>query len=372
MAENHLSRITGTRPGVRDGLAHPAGAVLRSLALPAAFVLSYGVLAKLSLGSVVGQVGIKTSNILTVVQTILPLFVVAGALYGTVALALTDTGERPFKRVWRWIRRTPFLEIIALRLLPALTLFIAFQPLFLAVKQSIPDIVPFSWDPLFASLDRSLFLGTDPWVFSHALLPSAVATKVFDLCYSAWFFIMLITYVAASVMRLSSILRMTFLTAFFLNWILAGSVAAILFSSAGPVYMDRLFGIADFEPLMARLHAQGDVMEIFALNVQEALWQGYADPNHPPTGISAFPSMHLCISMTVTLFCFRLARWLGAAMGVFTLVMLVASVHLGWHYLVDGLAGIALSVAIWKLSALLSRRWLARWPAPGPNAVPGG
>lgn len=367
MAEDLISRIAATGSMARFG--NPGGLVVRSLALPASAVLAYGVAAQLLLGSVVGEVGIETRNILTLVQTVIPLFLVAGALYGTVLLALTDNGERPFRRVLSWIRRTPFAEIAVLRLLRALGLFITFQPLFLAVKQAIPDIMPFTWDPLLARLDRALFLGKDPWVISHALLPSASATKAFDLCYAAWFFVMLVAYVAASVMRLSSTLRLTFLTAFFLNWILAGSVAAILFSSAGPVYMERLFGMADFAPLMERLAAQHETVEIFALNVQDALWRGYADPNYPRTGISAFPSMHLCISMTVTLFCLRLGRGLGILMGIFTGVMLIASVHLGWHYLVDGLAGIGLSIAIWNLSAALSRRWLASWPNGTPDVT---
>jgi len=362
MAEQLTRRMTDSPLRERYRIEAGGLAVIRAMALPGLIVLVYGIIAHVGLGKVVGELGVRSGSLVTIVQVMIPLFLVAASIYGTIYLALTDTGERPFRRIMSSARSTPFGEIIVWRFLPAMGLFVMFQPLFLAVKQSIPEIAPFTWDPLLAEIDRLLFLGTDPWVISHGLLPDAIATRTFDIFYAAWFFIMLISYITASVMRLSSTTRLTFLTAFYLNWILAGSLAALVFASAGPVYMERLFGITDFAPLMERLSAQSEVLTIAALDVQEKLWRGYADPDYPATGISAFPSMHLCISMTVTLFCFALARWLGVAMALFTTVMLVASVHLGWHYLVDGLAGIALSVAIWRMSAMLARRWLARWP----------
>ena len=41
-------------------------------------------------------------------------------------------------------------------------------------------------------------------------------------------------------------------------------------------------------------------------------------------------------------------------------IMLVGSVHLAWHYAIDGIAGIALALALWHVSRLVSVWWLAR------------
>jgi hypothetical protein len=74
----------------------------------------------------------------------------------------------------------------------------------------------------------------------------------------------------------------------------------------------------------------------------------------PFSGITAFPSLHVAHMTLVTGVGWKFSRWLGAAFVVFSVVGTVATVALGWHYVVDGLAGCALggftmASAVWSV-----------------------
>jgi PAP2 superfamily len=48
--------------------------------------------------------------------------------------------------------------------------------------------------------------------------------------------------------------------------------------------------------------------------------------------------------------------WLGLVFAAYAAVVLVGSVHLGWHYAVDGYVSIVATLAIgWAVDVLLSR-----------------
>jgi hypothetical protein len=54
------------------------------------------------------------------------------------------------------------------------------------LKQIMPLTRPFTWDDRLAELDRLLFLGSQPWQWSHAILGSPTATLVIDRIYTGW------------------------------------------------------------------------------------------------------------------------------------------------------------------------------------------
>ena len=334
------------------------GPLYRAYAPVVILLLAYYASALLLLNDVQVELSFEIIDIFLNLKLLLPLLAVVLSIYGFGWLIATNNGERPFLRVARWLRQVPFVEIALARMLPSLVVLAILQTCYLAFKVSIPKIAPFSWDRLFAEADRFIFLGVDPWVLTHNLMPTVTATKILSTLYAVWFFVVVFFFAFASIMRLDSRLRMTFILTFILSWSVGGSYLAIAFSSAGPVYMERLFGDPTFAPLMQRLAEQNDIWVIEALVVQEKLWKGYADPAVPAMGISAFPSMHLCLAMVVTQFGFGLNRKLGWCLAAFTGVVLIGSVHLGWHYAVDGIAGILLAVVFWKASDAFTRRWL--------------
>jgi len=72
-------------------------------------------------------------------------------------------------------------------------------------------------------------------------------------------------------------------------------------------------------------------------------------------GISAMPSMHVGSSIILMLAAYRMNRWFGRAMAVFAATILVGSVHLGWHYAVDGIFAAIIAAGLWKVGGMLAR-----------------
>jgi hypothetical protein len=52
-------------------------------------------------------------------------------------------------------------------------------------------------------------------------------------------------------------------------------------------------------------------------------------------------------------------RKLGIALFIFTGMILLGSIHLAWHYAIDGYAGIAIALIAWWVSGIVARKWEA-------------
>ncbi len=234
--------------------------------------------------------------------------------------------------------------------LPVLLLFPLFISTFGVFKGLITAIQPFAWDARFAEWDRVLHGGYQPWEWLQPLLGHSYATDVIDTAYLLWF------YVCASVLfwQIVSLrrprLRMQFLVAQALLWIVLGNLAATAFASAGPCYYGRVTGLPDpFAPLLDYLRGTSEMATTKAVAIQQKLWQSYAEHGAGVRyGISAMPSMHVAVAFLNTLLGFGVSRRLGLALGVFTIVTLIGSVHLGWHYAIDGYAGMLGAYVIWR------------------------
>ncbi|MGP3698638.1 phosphatase PAP2 family protein [Rhodobacter sp. NSM] len=232
------------------------------------------------------------------------------------------------------------------------------------IKNIIPLVIPFSWDTTFANLDRSLHGGVDPYHVTLLLLGTPLATTVLNGAYHFWLLLVYFVVMAGCFTGANPPARRTFLLSFPLVWGLGGNLLAILFSSAGPCYYTAL-GLGDrFEPLMQALREFHETSPVWALRVQDLLWAGYKT-GEGLRGISAFPSMHVASTTLMTLYAFTWRRWAGWLMVVFLGMILVGSVHLGWHYAVDGYASIAMTLAIW-----FGVRRLVTGRAPRVDAAP--
>jgi PAP2 superfamily len=237
---------------------------------------------------------------------------------------------------------------------------------------------PFAWDPLLADLDRALHGGHHPWEWLQPVLGRPHITALINGGYHLWFGVTYGVLLWQMVDIRRPKLRMRYLLTFALLWILIGNVGAVLFSSAGPVYYGRVTGLADpFAPLMAYLHQANETVSVPALAVQDLLWRAYSNSGaFIGGGISAMPSMHLASTFSFVLLGAATARWLGAVFAAFALLILVGSVHLGWHYAIDGYVAIVMAWVVWHaVGWLLDRRAVERllwgdegWP---PDAAAG-
>ncbi|KJY77422.1 membrane protein [Vibrio coralliilyticus] len=233
------------------------------------------------------------------------------------------------------------------------------------LKPLIPEINPFQYDVLFYDLDKWLHLGYSPWELTHSLFSSAFATSLLNFLYHLWFLLMWGSVLFFIVRRDLTKLRTQFLITFLTSWLLIGGVGAILLSSAGPCYLHLLDPQAlQYEQLMQRLEVQNQQLiqngwfGLWALNVQDTLWQMHiSEEPGIGGGISAMPSMHVAIAVAMALAAYRYNRKLGVVMWSYALTIQIGSVHLAWHYAIDGYLSFILTIVIWKLVGWLQTRF---------------
>jgi hypothetical protein len=224
-----------------------------------------------------------------------------------------------------------------------------FMSAFTALKIFLPELHAFHWDETFMEWDRALHFGFHPYELLQPVLGHPYVSKALNIAYNAWFFIMFTAWVVMGYARHDTTLRRQFLLAVMLCWFIGTNVLGTIFSSAGPCFYGRLLGGEDpFRPLMAYLNHANGITELYALATQNLLWAGYVGGESVVKGISAMPSMHVGTCVLLALLGFAGGkRWFGWSMVAFTAIIFLGSIHLAWHYAIDGYAGAVVALAAW-------------------------
>lgn len=243
--------------------------------------------------------------------------------------------------------------------LPILLLLPVFMSAFTAFKSLIPVMNPYTWDPALYRLEELLHGGYQPWELLMPLLGYPVVTLTINFIYAAWLFTMFVVVYWQAFSLSNPVLRMQFFLSFVLCWSLLGSGVATIFSSAGPCFYERLLGLDAYQGLMQYLQSVDEQHPVWALSAQDMLWKLYELHKLAlGSGISALPSMHVSSALLFALVGVR-THWVpGVALSIFFLFILVGSVHLGWHYAVDGYVAIILTLILWRLAGI----WAGRLP----------
>lgn len=264
---------------------------------------------------------------------------------------------------WKRVAGLFFKPRPLMRFLLVLLLVPLFMSTFIAFKTSIPDLVPFSWDYRFMEWDRLVHFGNDPWAILHPLLGHPWMTGFLDRVYYTWFPVVWLTFIWQLLHgQAFSDGREQYLLAFALCWIVLGTILATLLSSVGPVYYANVVdGANPFVPLLGYLGDVNQNIPLTALRAQDILWGSYADPGMSQVeGISAMPSLHVAMVTLMVLLGFRVARWLGWAFLIYAVLVLLGSVHLAWHYAIDGYVAVVGAIAIWHLAGRTQAWWERR------------
>jgi hypothetical protein len=222
---------------------------------------------------------------------------------------------------------------------------------------AIPSFQPFRWDLTLMEFDRSLHFGHMPWELIHSFLAVPLLTKVIDILYASWF-VLLFTVAICMAFSCDAKLRLQFFISFFSTWTILGTAMATALFSAGPCYYGRIVSGNDpYMPLMDYLDlVHREVSPLYAITAQEYLWDAYTSGIHiPGGGISAMPSLHVAIAVLCALVVWKMNRVFGAFLWGYAVIIIIGSVHLGWHYAVDGYVSILATIAIWTgVSKLLN------------------
>ncbi len=234
-----------------------------------------------------------------------------------------------------WLGRCSFFAIIIIFVARSVTSY----------KTSIPDMVPYWADPYLVAADHALF-GADPWRLTHAII-GPLGTKLIDDAYTLWFMMMMLC-VGWFCFSRNPKLQLRGLLTTILVWGGLSNLAATMFASVGPCYYEHFYKDRRFVPMMDQLQLINAEYPLSALRAMAYLLKSFGQDKFG-TGISAMPSLHVSVAMMCFLACCSYTRslWLKIASGLFAATILVGSVHLGWHYAVDGLVGIAAVTLFW-------------------------
>jgi hypothetical protein len=376
-----LSAVSPSASGARGLLWNGLRASLRENSPLVLFVFLYG------LGPIVvySQVEIPVAPYHDILMSYVGFFAVA-AVSAFAAFALWYLYNARVRKVknfqavaWQRIRHDFLRRERLLLALPVLGLWPITASGFTYLKSVIPLVQPFYLDPVLADWDRALHFGIDPWRYLQPLLGYAPITYLIGFGYTLWFLILQAILVLQAGATGNRKRRLQFLLTMGLAWALIGSLIATMMSSVGPCYYGLAFGGADpFAEQVAYLRGVAtSVAEAIRLPftttvLQDMLWQSYSTNDFGMVrGISAAPSMHIASTWIIARLAWDMGKAARIAGCAFLGFIFIGSIHLGWHYAIDGYMAVALAWMLWRLTGWLLNRPAVQaflWPAEPDEA----
>jgi hypothetical protein len=217
--------------------------------------------------------------------------------------------------------------------------FVVMMGSFTAFKTMMPDMRGgFLYDSMQADIDRLLHLGYDPGPLLAGLPSNLVMRTLIGWNYSIlWSVLAFIPLYFIATARVGAQIRLRYFISLFAVWIIVGNGLAYLFLSAGPAFYGEVTGDhARFAQVLTFVR-EGSWTFGTPADFQAYLWNNHQSGQSAlGSGISAFPSVHIAVSMMNALFLREFSRAAGTAGFAYVGIILVSSVWLGWHYAIDG------------------------------------
>jgi hypothetical protein len=220
-----------------------------------------------------------------------------------------------------------------------------------AWKATIGILEPYTWDPTLRLADRFLHGGVDPWRWL-SWLATPTSTRWIDLAYASWYAV-LATGLSWQCINPNRRQRTRFFVAFALTIVVLGTMIAHLMASGGPVFYGGLVPgddpFADLRRQLLELHQQ---IPLTAVYLEQAVWENHASGARAFwIAMSAMPSIHVAMPALFGLALWTQSRMLSLAAWAYTLIIVVGSVHLGWHYALDGYVALIGTAALWQVAS---------------------
>lgn len=216
------------------------------------------------------------------------------------------------------------------------------------IKLTVPVLHPRLFDAELWNLDQQLLLGYSPTVFLLTVFRPIL--RAFDWSYANIFFSSLVLASSYFLSAPERRLRVAFADGNTAMWIV-GAWLYLAVPSIGPAYH---FSDVWFE--YARLLPVTQHFQLMLMRNYQAMLRLAAGGNEQIViiyGVAAFPSLHVAFQTYAFLWMRKQWRYGQIVFGIFLLVIFLGSMVTGWHYLIDGVAGIILAVlCYWG-----ARRW---------------
>lgn len=269
-------------------------------------------------------------------------------------------------------RRSPLPWLRALVAAPSLGLWVRLWVVLTAVtfgyswlKVCVPLLRDGLLDARLWALDQALHFGLSPTVLTVELVAGTPLAGALDVWYALWLSCVLVfqsaVFVAGDLGR-----RRNFALACGLLW-LAGSLVYLALPAVGPCFAapEVFDGIRDEMPRAARIQAR--------------LWGHYQALVAPADGgprvfrpflaVAALPSLHVGAHWLFALWSKRHAPRLQLPFVVATGLTFVGSLATGWHYALDGYAGMLLAWGAVRIADRLEPAGDSGAAARGQNGV---
>ena len=258
----------------------------------------------------------------------------------------------------RWTRQN--LGLLAVGLGAWYATYVAFRNL----KSFVPFVRDYTTDADLLQLDRDL-LGDNPATLLHDLLGTGAAAHVLSTVYVAWIILLPASLGAALVWTRDIARGSWYVTAIAVDWAL-GAATYYLVPSLGPIYVRPEW--------FSQLPVTGSSRLADSLLTDRI--DVVANPHAAESvqTIAAFASLHVGICVTAALIASRagMPTFLRWGLWAFTFLTVLATVYLGWHYLVDAIGGAVLGAAGMWVGAIATGNdpRIRRRPAPARGWVP--
>lgn len=229
-----------------------------------------------------------------------------------------------------------------------------------SIKQAIPLINPGRYDGMLIDIERICHLGwLPPWALASSGAPQWWLTML-DRCYYLWFPIkpLIVGYFLT---HRNVAKRHHFLAAYLGVWIV-GALLGLMVPSHGPCYIDAGRFPAGEMPLCEFAE---DWLGVHYEHLRTITLHGNGNLTFG-TGLMAMPSLHVTICILYVVFLWDEARWARWGAVLFAVMIFLGSLYSGWHYAIDGYAGVFIvAFVVWATGKLplppRSHHGGARW-----------
>jgi hypothetical protein len=278
-----------------------------------------------------------------------PLKIVGGLALSLALQALAGIGircvvalVRKDREYFRTIRTAEWLaDTVRLIVAAALGMFT-----YGWIKLTVPIYHPTLFDQTLWDLDQLLGFGVAPTVFLLDLFGIPTFLRTIDWLYANVFFASTIIASAYFFSDPRRKIRVGFANGYAVLWI-TGAWLYLAVPSLGPAYAFKDTWMVHGESLRITQYFQALLMRNYQNVLRTA--SGQSAPVSIVLGIGAFPSLHVAFQTYVFLWMRRLWTSGEVLFGIFAVAIFLGSMITGWHYLVDGIAGLVMAYVCYRI-----------------------